>query len=159
MGSFQGKSNVETTIRRRHFGFMAVLGGMVILSFVLGLPVRDLPGSPARLQEAEAADSSSIGGIENPQHLPVLLEFSLDICMPCRRMKPILEEVAKEYQNKLLVKILEIEDYPDLTRQFDIRVVPTQIFLDSQGNVFQRHQGFLDKASLVGVLNQMGVKR
>jgi thioredoxin 1 len=59
----------------------------------------------------------------------------------------------------LLVKILEIEDYPGLTRQFDIRVVPTQIFLDSQGKVLQRHQGFLDKASLVGVLNQMGVKR
>ena len=159
MGFFQGRSNGQARIRRRHFGFMAVLGGIVILSFVLGPPVRDLPGSPARLQEAEAADSSSIEGIENPQHLPVLLEFSLDICMPCRRMKPILEEVAKEYQNKLLVKILEIEDYPDLTRQFDIRVVPTQIFLDSQGKVFQRHEGFLDKASLVGVLNRMGVKK
>ena len=159
VGSFQGKLNEETGTRRRHFGFMAVLLGIVILSFILGPPVRDLPGSPARLQEAEAADSSSIEGIENPQHLPVLLEFSLDICMPCRRMKPILDEVAKEYQSKLLVKILEIEDYPGLTRQFDIRVVPTQIFLDSEGKVLQRHQGFLDKASLVGVLNQMGIKK
>ena len=159
MGSFQGKVNKQARTWHRHLGFMAVLGGIVILSFILGPPVRDLPGSPARGQEAEAAGSSSIEGLENPQHLPVLLEFSLDICMPCRRMKPILEEVAKEYQSKLLVKILEIEDYPGLTRQFDIRVVPTQIFLDSEGKVLQRHQGFLDKASLVGVLNQMGIKK
>jgi thioredoxin 1 len=124
------------------------------MSLLIGVPL--LGADPKAL---EAADSSSIEGIENPQHLPMLLEFSLDICIPCRKMKPILEEVTKEYQNKFLIKILEIEDYPALTRQFDIRVVPTQIFLDSQGKVFQRHEGFLDKGPLVGVLNRMGVKR
>jgi len=116
VSSFKGKSNEETRTQHRHFGFMAVLLGIMILSFILAPPVRDLPGFPVRLQEAKATDSSSIQSIENPQHLPALLEFSLDICKPCRRMKPVLEEVAKEHQNKLLVKILEIEDYPGLTR-------------------------------------------
>ncbi len=132
----------------------AVVFASIFLSLLIGVP--PLGADPKAL---EAADSSSIPGIENPQHLPVLLEFSLDICMPCRRMKPILAEVAKDYRNKLLVRILEIEDYPGLTRQFDIRVVPTQIFLDSRGKIFQRHEGFLDKDPLVRVLNQMGEQK
>ena len=145
--------------RSRRQGTIWIFGGSVafvsiLMSLLIGVPL--LGADPKAL---EAADSSSIEGIENPQHLPMLLEFSLDICIPCRKMKPILEEVTKEYQNKFLIKILEIEDYQALTRQFDIRVVPTQIFLDSQGKVFQRHEGFLDKGPLVGVLNQMGVKR
>ena len=145
--------------RSRRQGTIWIFGGSVafvsiLMSLLIGVPL--LGADPKAL---EAADSSSIEGIENPQHLPMLLEFSLDICIPCRKMKPILEEVTKEYQNKFLVKILEVEDYQALTRQFDIRVVPTQIFLDSQGKVFQRHEGFLDKGPLVGVLNRMGVKR
>jgi len=107
----------------------------------------------------EAAGSSSLEGIENPQHLPILLEFSLDICVPCRKMKPILEEVGRDYQGKLLVKILEIDEYRHLARQFEVRALPTQIFLDSQEKVVQRHEGFLDKSSLVGLLSQMGIER
>jgi thioredoxin-related protein len=145
--------------RSRRQGTIWIFGGSVafvsiLMSLLIGVPL--LGADPKAL---EAADSSSIEGIENPQHLPMLLEFSLDICIPCRKMKPILEEVTKEYQNKFLIKILEIEDYQALTRQFDIRVVPTQIFLDSQGKVFQRHEGFLDKDQVVGVLNRMGMKR
>jgi thioredoxin-like negative regulator of GroEL len=140
-------------------GTIWILAGIIVFALTLGSVLMGVPFSSLDREISEAAISSEIEGIENPQHLPVLLEFSLDICIPCRRMKPILEEVTKEYQGKLLVKILEIEDYPYLVRQFDIRVVPTQIFLDSQGKVFRRHEGFLDRASLDGVLNQMGVKR
>lgn len=143
----------------RRQGTIWILAGIIALTSTLGSLLAGIPSSSLRREVSEAAVASEIEGVENPQHLPVLLEFSLDICIPCRRMKPILEEVTKEYQGILLVKILEIEDYPYLVRQFDIRVVPTQIFLDSQGKVFRRHEGFLDRGSLDGVLNQMGVKR
>jgi len=151
--------NPRRVSRNRRQGTIWIFGGLVafasiLISLLLGVPL--LGADPRAL---EAANSSSIEGIENPQHLPVLLEFSLDICIPCRKMKPILEEVDREYKGRLLVKILEIEEYQYLARQFDIRVVPTQIFLDSQGKVFQRHEGFLNKGPLAGVLNQMGVKK
>ena len=143
----------------RRQGTIWILAGIIAFTLTLGSLLTGIPSSSLRREVSEAAVASEIEGVENPQHLPVLLEFSLDICIPCRRMKPILEQVTKEYQGMLLVKILEIEDYPYLVRQFDIRVVPTQIFLDSQGKVFRRHEGFLDKGPLDGVLNQMGVKR
>ena len=143
----------------RRQGTIWILAGIIAFTLTLGSLLTGIPSSSLRREVSEAAVASEIEGVENPQHLPVLLEFSLDICIPCRRMKPILEQVTKEYQGMLLVKILEIEDYPYLVRQFDIRVVPTQIFLDSQGKVFRRHEGFLDRGSLDGVLNQMGVKR
>ncbi len=132
----------------------ALLGVLIVGSFMVVLTASGLD-----CPSLEAADSSSLEGIENPQHLPILLEFSLDICLPCRQMKPILEEGAREYQGKLLVEILEIDEYRFLARQFEVRALPTQIFLDSQERVVQRHQGFLDKSSLVAILSQMGIEQ
>jgi len=74
-------------------------------------------------------------------------------------MKPVLEEIAREYDGKLLVKILEIDQHRDLMKQFRIHLIPTQIFINPKGEIVHRHEGFMDKASVVNVLNQMGVKK
>ena len=138
---------------------IAVLGGIGILALVFGSMVVGVPLLGHRPQEAGGADSPQIKGIENPKNLPMLLDFGRGVCIPCKMMKPVLEEVAKEYDGKLLVRILEIDQYRDLMREFKIHLIPTQIFIDSKGKVFHRHEGFMDKASVVTVLNQMGVKK
>jgi len=138
---------------------IAVLGGIGILAVVFGSMLVGVPLWGHRPQEAGGADPPQIKGIENPKNLPMLLDFGRGVCIPCKMMKPVLEEVAKEYDGKLLVKILEIDQYRDLMKQFQVHLIPTQIFIDSKGKVFHRHEGFMDKASVVEVLTRMGVKR
>lgn len=146
----------QRATRKGRLVAISALRGMVIFTLVF-LGGLLLAGS--QLNEPQAADSPQIKGIENPKNLPMLLDFGRGVCIPCKMMKPVLEEVAKDYEGKLLVKILEIDQYRDLMKQFKVHLIPTQIFIDSKGKIFHRHEGFMDKTSVVAVLNQMGVKK
>ena len=150
-GHFTGAHTGNGEGKRMKGMFMVVL---ILVVWMLGA----LPGEN-HLAEVQAAESVPIKGIENPKNLPMLLDFGRGVCIPCKMMKPVLEEVAREYDGRLLVKILEIDRYRDLVRQFGIYLIPTQIFIDSKGKTVYRHEGFMDKASIVKVLDQMGVKK
>jgi len=89
--------------------------------------------------------------------LPTLAEFGRGVCVPCKAMKPILEELATEYEGKLNVVIVEIDDHMDQTRQYGIMVIPTQIVFDSEGKEITRHVGFWAKEEIITQLKKMGV--
>lgn len=84
--------------------------------------------------------------------LPVLMEFGMGRCIPCRQMKPILESLAKEYQGQLMVQVVEIDNQPELTRKYRIMLIPTQVFVDADGREVYRHMGFYPKDDLVAKL-------
>lgn len=90
--------------------------------------------------------------------LPTLAEFGRGVCVPCKAMKPILEELATEYQGELNVVIVEVDDHMDQTRQYGIMAIPTQIFFDSSGNEVTRHVGFLPKEEIITQLENMGIE-
>ncbi|MFC1897133.1 thioredoxin family protein [Chloroflexota bacterium] len=86
-----------------------------------------------------------------------LAEFGRGICIPCKAMKPILEELAVEYKDKLDVVIIEIDEHRALTNQYEIMAIPTQIFFDSNGKEIARHVGFWAKEEVIAQLNKMGI--
>lgn len=93
-----------------------------------------------------------------PKSLPMVLDFGRGICIPCKQMKPILEELMKEYQGKAIIRIIDIDNEPELTQKSRIRLIPTQIFIDSDGKEIYRHEGFMEKAALIEKLKELGVK-
>ena len=93
-----------------------------------------------------------------PKTLPMVLDFGRGICIPCKQMKPILEDLTKEYQGKAIIRIIEIDDNMDLTMKYRIRLIPTQIFIDATGKEIYRHEGFMPKEDIVMKLKEMGVK-
>jgi len=90
--------------------------------------------------------------------LPTLAEFGRGICAPCKAMKPILEELATEYEDKLNVVIVEIDDHMDQTGEHGIMAIPTQIFFDSNGQEITRHIGFYAKKDIIAQLKAMGIE-
>ena len=90
--------------------------------------------------------------------LPTLAEFGRGICVPCKAMKPILEELAVEYEGKLNVVIVEVDDHMDQVRQYRIMTIPTQIFFDSNGKEIKRHMGFWPKEEIIAQLKKMGIE-
>jgi thioredoxin 1 len=89
---------------------------------------------------------------------PTLAEFGWRECVPCKEMRPILEELDKQYKDKLNVVIVEIPFNQDLAENYGIRVMPVQIFFDSRGKEIARHAGFLPKTDIIAALQKMGVK-
>ena len=59
----------------------------------------------------------------------MLVDFWATWCGPCKRLGPIIEEIAAEYDGKAIVGKCDIEENDDLTEQFGIMNVPTVVFL------------------------------
>lgn len=89
---------------------------------------------------------------------PTLAEFGRGICTPCKAMKPILENLAAEYENKLNVSIVSVDEYPDLTNYYHIVAIPTQIGFDSSGKEVFRHVGFWPRDQIIAQLDKLGIK-
>lgn len=89
--------------------------------------------------------------------IPVLVDFGANACLPCRQMRPILNEVGKEYAEKAKVLVIDVYKYQDLAKQYSIKVIPTLVFFDSKGKEVFRHMGVLEKEKIIAKLKEMGM--
>lgn len=58
-----------------------------------------------------------------------LIDFWAEWCIPCKKMSSILEEIAIEFNNKLKIAKLNIDDNPIVTKKYNIRSIPTFLLI------------------------------
>jgi thioredoxin 1 len=84
--------------------------------------------------------------------VPVLVDFTATWCGPCRQLAPIVEKLADEFQGKVKVGKLDIDDAPEVTKKYGVRSVPTVIVF--QGGAKKGTQiGLATREKLVKLLN------
>lgn len=86
-----------------------------------------------------------------------MIDLGANKCIPCKMMAPIIEEVREEYKGKAAIIFLDVWEDRTPVRIFKIRVIPTQIFFDKTGKEVYRHEGFMDKKTIVAILEKLGV--
>lgn len=83
---------------------------------------------------------------------PVLLDFWAEWCGPCKMIAPILDEVAKEYGDRLQVTKINIDENPQTPPRFGIRGIPT-LMLFKNGKVEAQRVGALNKSQLTAFVD------
>jgi thioredoxin 1 len=89
--------------------------------------------------------------------LPRLVDLGAGKCIPCKMMAPILEELKAQYKGRLEVVFLDVWENPNVSKQYGIQVIPTQIFYDATGKERFRHEGFFSKDDILAKWKEFGV--
>jgi thioredoxin 1 len=79
---------------------------------------------------------------------PVLVDFWAVWCGPCKMIAPVVEELANEYQGRLKVGKLDVDNNPEVSMRFGIRSIPT-LMVFKGGKVVEQIIGAVPKRNLV----------
>ncbi|MES9832331.1 MAG: thioredoxin TrxA [Candidatus Thiodiazotropha sp. 6PLUC2] len=83
---------------------------------------------------------------------PVLIDYWAEWCGPCKMIAPVLDEIAKEYGDKLKVAKLNIDENPNTPPRYGIRGIPT-LMLFKNGEVEATKVGAVSKSQLVAFID------
>lgn len=85
--------------------------------------------------------------------LPAIIDFYADWCGPCKMVAPILEELAKEYNGKLIIYKVDTEKEQELAAVFGIQSIPTFLFIPREGKPMMQ-PGALSKSMFKKVIDE-----
>ena len=82
-----------------------------------------------------------------------MIDFWADWCGPCKMLSPTVEALAEQYDGKVLVAKINVDEEPELARTFGVMSIPTVVFLKN-GREFDRKVGLMPAAAFRDVLDQ-----
>ena len=110
----------------------------------------DVSAEATTLDTTAAAETSTAGKAK-------LMCFGAEKCVPCRMMIPVREALAEAYSDTLTVEFVDVWKDRSAGASKNIRVIPTAIFIDAEGNEVYRQEGYMDKDTIVAKFKEHGV--
>jgi len=113
---------------------------LLTVAVVAGCAPNKTPSSMAHPQSRPEATTN----------LPKLWDFWATWCPPCKELKPTIEALEKEYEGRIEIKSIDVDQNKDLAQKFGVQAIPTLVFLDAKGKELSRIVGLTPKDTIVG---------
>ncbi len=87
------------------------------------------------------------------------VELGSDSCIPCKEMKPVMAAIQKTFGDQVEIVFYDVWEDDAPAREYGINMIPTQVFLDEDGEEFHRHVGFYAQEEIEALLVEHGLTR
>ncbi len=134
---------------------VVVVGAVVLKN--RNAPAESEPMTPSVAAAVSAGETTAGGVPAATARLPRLVDLGADKCIPCKMMAPILDEFKRDYAEQFTTEFIDVWKNPAAGTQYGIRVIPTQIFYDADGEERFRHEGFFGKEDMLNKWKELGV--
>ena len=94
-------------------------------------------------------DDTNINDSVKNSNLPVFIDLWAEWCMPCKKVEPIIKELADEYDGKMVFSKLNIDENLQTADKYQIMSIPMFLILDSNMEVLEKFIGAVPKAKFV----------
>jgi thioredoxin 1 len=136
---------------------IAIIGAIVLTTLIAVLILNSKKEKTAWELMEESSKKPKIKREKTEKIKVTFIELGSVNCMPCKMMKPVMEKVEENYKN---VEVVFYDVWTDEGRpygeKYGVKVIPTQIFLDENGEEYYRHEGYFDYEALSKILVQKG---
>ena len=130
---------------------------VVVATAVVLKKERSAATGDANAPSVTAVTNQTASGAVATAKLPKLIDLGAGKCIPCKMMKPILDELKRDYADRFVTEFIDVWENPDAGKPYSIEVIPTQIFFDATGKELFRHVGFYGKEDILGKWKELGV--
>jgi thioredoxin 1 len=137
---------------------LVLLAAGVIITVKHRGAARDASRENAAEAMPATAPATTQPGATAGARLPRVVDLGADKCQACKDLAPILQQLKKEYAGRAQVDFIDVWKDPKAGEDYNVRIIPTQIFYNTEGKEFWRHQGFLPKEEFVAKLREAGMK-
>ncbi len=103
---------------------------------------------------SSVAASASLAVAARP--LPKLIDLGTKTCAPCKAMLTVLDELESGYPEQLAVEFINVQESEGASEKWKVDVIPTQVFLGSDGRELYRHVGFFSSDAIVKKWGELG---
>jgi thioredoxin 1 len=117
------------------------------------------PDTTAEVQEQAQTVAAAPADQTQPtgKKLPRMIDLGAGKCIPCKAMKPILDDLKANYAQHFQTIFIDVWEDSSKGREYGIRSIPTQIFFDAEGKELFRHEGFYGKEDILAKWKELGI--
>ena len=143
--------------RDRFRSLAAILMLLALVAVVSLIPnednIADAAAKPITTKNIKTLDEALKAGV------PVIVKLGSDKCLPCRKMNPIMQELAVEQNGKAVFLKLEVYENRALAKAVGVRLIPTVLFYNKHGKLKAKHEGGLSKMELLKAIPDLELNK
>jgi thioredoxin 1 len=129
------------------------LVGVVLLGAIA------LSGCGESAPDADSASASAAAHSAAGNAKVTFVELGSDKCIPCKEMRPVMDAIQAAFGEQIEIVFYDVWEDQSPAEEYGIQYIPTQVFLDEDGEEFHRHTGFYPQEEIEALLIEHGLEK